>query len=219
MTEPSQMSTVPESLVEDSLAPRRTPVQKRAKRTVDQILDAAAELVDEVGVVAFTTNLLAQRSGIRIRTIYRYFPSKLGILMGLLVRLNDDSAEQVQRFADLADPECDWRELVNRWIDEIMEWTREQPGARLLMGWSHAIPELMALQEKLDDGWGHHMARAMRRRGVDLPPRQLYAICRNFNETLDALSVLAVSESQDCPAEMVEEMRRMLVAYLAKYLD
>ena len=46
-----------------------------------------------MGVVAFTTNLLAERSGIRIRTIYRYFPSKLGILTALTVRLYNDIAD------------------------------------------------------------------------------------------------------------------------------
>ena len=203
----------------DQYALRKTPVQKRAKKTVDRILDTAAVLVDEIGVVAFTTNLLARRSGIRIRTIYRYFPSKIGILMALVVRLNDDSADQLQSFAELADPERDWRELIDYWIDELMEWTREQPGARLLMAWSHSIPELMMMQEKLDDEWGHRMAAAMRGRGVDLPPKQLYAVCRNFSETLDSLSVLAASDAQDCTAELVEEARRMLVAYLAVYLD
>jgi hypothetical protein len=56
-------------------------------------------------------------------------------------------------------------------------------------------------------------------RGVELPHKQLYAVCRNFSETLDSLSVLAASDSQDCSAELVEEMRSMLVAYLAMYLD
>ena len=52
-----------------------------------QILETAAELVDEVGVVGFTTNLLAERAGIRVRTIYRYFPSKLGVLNALMILL------------------------------------------------------------------------------------------------------------------------------------
>ena len=202
-----------------ALAPRKTPVQKRSKKTVNRILDTAAVLIDEMGVVAFTTNLLAQRSGIRIRTVYRYFPSKIGILMALMVRLNNDSGSELWVSSDLADPEYDWRELVDRWIHGLMEWMRKEPGARLLMGCSHSIPELLAMREKLDDEWGHRLAVAMRKRGVDLPPKQLYAVCRSFSETLDSLSVLAVSNSQDCSAELVEEMRRILTAYLALYLD
>jgi AcrR family transcriptional regulator len=219
LTGSSHTSTALESLLEDRLAPRRTPVQKRAKRTVEKILDSAAELVDEVGVITFTTNLLAQRSGIRIRTIYRYFPSKLGILTALTVRLYDDVANPGQVFSELANPECDWRAAVDRWIEETVVWAREQPAARLLMDWGQGIPELTALLEKLDEEYGHHLAKALRERGVDLPPEQLYAVCRSFGEALDALASIAAMDDQDCTAELIEEARRMLRGYLALYLD
>ncbi|MBW1844388.1 MAG: TetR/AcrR family transcriptional regulator, partial [Deltaproteobacteria bacterium] len=105
---------------------------------MDRILETAAELVDEVGVVGFNTNLLAERAGIRIRTIYRYFPSKLGILSALIHHLNADSEERLKQLSDLGNPECDWRELIGEWIDDLMKWTRERPGARLLMSWSNS---------------------------------------------------------------------------------
>ena len=186
---------------------------------MDRILDTAAVLLDEVGIVAFTTNLLAQRSGIRIRTIYRYFPSKLGIFTALTVRLYDDIADETETFSVFADPERDWRAAVDRWIEEIMVWTRDQPAARLLMGWFHGIPEMTAMLEKFDAEFAHHLAKALPERGVDLPPKQLYAVCRIFGETLDALAYIAAMDDQDCTAELIEETRRMLFGYLAFYLD
>ncbi len=203
----------------EELGPRSRPIQERAKQTVNRILESAAELVDEVGVVGFTTNLLAERADIRIRTIYRYFPSKLGILSALMLRLNEDSAERLQRFSEFADPARDWRELVDAWIDDLIRWMRERPGARLLMGWTHAIPELMEMQDRMDEEWTHRMVEALRTRGVDLPSKQLYAVCRSFNETFDSLASLAVSDARDCSAEMIEEMRTILVRYLETYLD
>jgi AcrR family transcriptional regulator len=203
----------------DQYAFRKTPVQKRAKKTVDRILDTAAVLVDEIGVVAFTTNLLARRSGIRIRTIYRYFPSKIGILMALVVRLYSDIANEMETFSEFADPERDWRAAVDRWIEETMVWTRDQPAARLLIDWGQGIPELTAVLEKLDAEFGHHLARALRERGLDLPPKQLYAVCRSFGEALDSLASIAAMDDQDCRAELIEEARRMLFGYLALYLD
>lgn len=219
MMNPSQTSDASPSKLQEESGQRMIPVQKRAKRTVESILETAAALVDEVGVVAFTTNLLAERANLRIRTIYRYFPNKLGILKALLLHLNSESAEQLKMFADLSDPETDWRELVDDWIQDLVEWTRERPGARFMMGWSHGIPELVAIQEEIDDEWAYNMARAMRARGVELPDKQLYAACRNFSETLDSLSTLAISRAHGCSAEMIEETRRMLVRYLEPYLD
>jgi AcrR family transcriptional regulator len=203
----------------EELGPRSRPIQERAKHTVNRILESAAELVDEVGVVGFTTNLLAERADIRIRTIYRYFPSKLGILSALMLHLNEDSAERLKRFSELGDPTSDWRELVDAWIDDLVTWMRERPGARLLMGWTHGIPELMALQDRIDEEWKESMVEALRARGVDLPSRQLYAVCCTFNETLDALSEITVSDVDECSAEMIAEMRTILISYLEIYLD
>ena len=219
MVDQSERNTAREFEGQELLKPRSRPVQKRAKETVDRILESAAELVDEVGIVGFTTNLLAERADIRIRTIYRYFPSKLGILSALMLRLSDESSERLQRFSEFGDPTSDWRELVGVWIDDLVKWMRERPGTRLFMGWSHGIPELMAQQDRMDDEWTDNMAEALRARGVDLPPAQLYAICCSFNGTFDALAELAVSEDQDCSAEMIEEMRKILVRYLEIYLD
>jgi AcrR family transcriptional regulator len=198
---------------------RSQPAQERSRKTVVLILETAAELVDEVGVVGFTTNLLAERAGIRVRTIYRYFPSKIGILSALMIHLDDDSEDRLKLFSDLGDAECDWRKLIGRWLDDLSSWTRERPGARLLMGWSHAVPELVALGERIDEEWVNGMIEAMTARGVDLPARQLYAVCHNFIATLDSMTSLAASTTQEYSEEIIEETRCMLVLYLEHYLD
>jgi AcrR family transcriptional regulator len=201
------------------LEPRSRPVQERSRETVNRILETAAELVDEVGVVGFTTNLLAERANIRIRTIYRYFPSKLGILNALMIHLNEESEERLKGLSELGDPELDWRELIGTWVDDMLKWTRERPGARLHLGWSDSVPELLALHENLDDAWAHSLMDAMRARGVELPSKQLYAVCRVFNDALDSMTSLAAFSDHKYSDEITEETRRMLIRYLEPYLD
>ena len=203
----------------DRLEPRAVPVQERSRETVNRILETAAELVDEVGVIGFTTNLLAERAGIRVRTSYRYFPSKLGILCALMNHLNDDSVARLMQLSELGDPARDWRKLVETWIDDLLKWTREQPGARFYMGWSSSIPELLAQQDHLDDAWATSMIDAMRARGVDLPPKQLYAVCRTFFEALDTMTSLAAFSGHEYSDEIIQETRHMLIRYLEPYLD
>jgi len=198
---------------------RSQPIQERSKQTVHRILEAAAELLDEVGVVAFSTNLLAERADIRIRTIYRYFPSKMGILSALVNHLNEESVERLKQFSELGDPEVDWRELVSRWIGDVLTWTHERPGARLLMGWAQNVPELVVLSDRIEEEWVQVMMKAMRARGVDLPAGQLYAVCCTFNETLDSMTLLAASHSPRRAKAIITETRFMLLHYLAAYLD
>ncbi|QCR20455.1 TetR/AcrR family transcriptional regulator [Agrococcus sp. SGAir0287] len=65
---------------------RTPPVQRRASDRIDEILAAAAEVVDEVGPELLTTTLVAERAGAGVGTVYRYFPDRLAILQGLADR-------------------------------------------------------------------------------------------------------------------------------------
>lgn len=203
----------------DVLAPRALPVQKRAKETVKLILETAADLVDEVGLIAFSTNLLAKRAGIRIRTVYRYFPNKLGVLIALVRHLNDDGYENVETFTEFSDPEQDWREVVSAWLEDLTQWMSERPGARLAMTWSYCIPELVAIQEESDEIWTRGLMSAMRARGVDLPPEKLFAVCHSFAASLDAMAEMAATESGDRREDLIDEARRVLFLSLAQHLD
>src|SRR5688500_1538583 len=52
---------------------RTIPAQERSRRTVSAILDAASALLTEGGPDALTTSALADRTGLRVRNVYRYF--------------------------------------------------------------------------------------------------------------------------------------------------
>jgi AcrR family transcriptional regulator len=219
MSDSPQTSTAQQLEQYAQLKPRTLPIQKRARETVDLILEAAAELVDEVGVVAFTTEMLAQRAGIRIRTVYRYFPNKLGVLRALLLHLNAESEEQLGPYSVLADRERDWREVVDSWVDDLIVWSRRRRGVRLIMDWAYAVPELVVEQERLNKGWTRDMMSALRARGVEIPSNQLYGVCRCFVEMLDLLSIRANAQTDEHSDDVVEEMRCALISYLANYLD
>ncbi len=59
---------------------RRSPRQARAKEMIATILEATAEILEEDGVDALNTNLIAQRAGVSVGAVYQYFPNKAAIL-------------------------------------------------------------------------------------------------------------------------------------------
>lgn len=69
-----------------SLAPRSVPKQERAVATFEAILDAAASLLARGGLAAMTTNHVADRAGVNIGSLYRYFASKEAIVAALVDR-------------------------------------------------------------------------------------------------------------------------------------
>ncbi|KAA1194214.1 TetR/AcrR family transcriptional regulator [Pseudohalioglobus sediminis] len=71
------------------LLEKNRPRQARAKRTFEAILEAAAELLMEVGVERISTNLIAERAGITVPALYRYFPNKYAVINALGADLMD----------------------------------------------------------------------------------------------------------------------------------
>ena len=82
------------------LLEKNKPRQDRAKRTYEAILEAAAELLVEVGVERISTNLTAERAGITVPALYRYFPNKYAMLNALGAVLMDRQNEVVQQWFD-----------------------------------------------------------------------------------------------------------------------
>ncbi len=80
------------------LLEKNKPRQERAKRTYEGILDAAAHLLVEVGVERISTNLIAERAGITVPALYRYFPNKYAVLYALGAKLMDAQNEVAQEW-------------------------------------------------------------------------------------------------------------------------
>jgi len=74
---------------------RTLPTQARSRETFERILSEAVQLLDELGWDGFNTNLLAQRAGVRVSAVYRYFPNKEAILAQVF-------EEQIDEYIDSA---------------------------------------------------------------------------------------------------------------------
>ncbi|MFT4824889.1 MAG: AcrR family transcriptional regulator [Halioglobus sp.] len=101
---------------------KNKPVQARAKRTYEAILVAAAQLLIEVGVERISTNLIAERAGIAVPALYRYFPNKYAVLHALgaamMDRQNEVGLVWFKRLETLERPEA-----LLETIEELLKLT------------------------------------------------------------------------------------------------
>ena len=65
---------------------RRIPRQARAEETVAAILEGAAQILEAGGLAAFTTNAVAERTGVSIGTLYQYFGDKNALIHAIAAR-------------------------------------------------------------------------------------------------------------------------------------
>ncbi|WCS26211.1 TetR family transcriptional regulator [Methylobacterium sp. NMS14P] len=65
------------------ISKRKQPRQARSSDLVAAVLEAAAQVLAEVGAARFTTARVAERAGVSIGSLYQYFPNKAAILFQL----------------------------------------------------------------------------------------------------------------------------------------
>jgi len=65
---------------------RRHPREERTKEAIDDILEATAQILKQVGVHKATTELIAAHLGLSVGSLYQYFPNKIAVYEALMMR-------------------------------------------------------------------------------------------------------------------------------------
>jgi AcrR family transcriptional regulator len=201
------------------LSPRVQPVQQRAKDTVDLILDNAASLLQEVGVDAFNTNLLAERAGVAVRSVYRYYPNKLAVIVALAER---QAMEWQEIFSQLlipfADPEEEPFEAWDAVLDAYASYIEGKDGRSAIHRAMQALPQLAEINRQDNDALAVAIAAALRARGVDERPSRLSLISRMLLDTQDVAVDEALSRRGRVPIQLLDELKFMHRSYLAHFV-
>jgi AcrR family transcriptional regulator len=110
---------------------RNEPVQARSTARLAALLDAAADIIGEIGYERLTTAMVAERAGASIGTVYRYFPDRIVVLQSLSSRFLQNILERAD--AAVADEKnTTWWDAVSAVIDEIVAAFRTETGYRSL---------------------------------------------------------------------------------------
>ena len=106
---------------------RRRPVQRRSLERFERILDACAELLDEVGYTALTTKEVAHRAEVPIGTLYQFFPGVEGLVGALAERNLEHYVDRLGRRVEAERP-AHMGALVDLAVEEYVAMRRAVPG-------------------------------------------------------------------------------------------
>jgi AcrR family transcriptional regulator len=204
--------------VGSELGLRSEPRQARARETFEVLLSVAAELLDEVGIDGFNTNLLAERAGVRVRTVYRYFPNKRAVVIALAQRVVADWDAWVAEALEGFSPTSDWRVALRRVIDRYYEGVRAQPGHAGIRRAMSAVPELHEIDQEDNARMADVFARFLRGIAPDLPLARARLISRCLIESIVAIVDLAIELPPARSKALIDELMAMHGAYLEPWL-
>jgi len=107
---------------------RRHPKQARSQQRVDHLLNVAAQVFEEVGYAATTTNAIAARAEVPIGSLYQFFPNKEAILDALLERYLDELQQEVF----VLEENLPITILIDRVIERLASFHESHAGFRAL---------------------------------------------------------------------------------------
>ncbi|GGM01633.1 TetR family transcriptional regulator [Streptomyces fumigatiscleroticus] len=196
---------------------RRAPVQRRSAERLTRILDACADLLDEVGYDALSTRAVALRAGVPIGSVYRFFGNKRQMADALAQRNLERYSERVTERLEAAGGRADWRAALDVLLDEYLAMKRTAPGFSLV-DFGNQIP-VGARRAEPNHRVADRLGRLLSGRLDREPDEELRRAFLVAVETADALVHLAFRVAPDGDDRIIDEARELLRAYLARVLD
>lgn len=149
-------------------SPQQTSARRRNRRGEggqlrDEIVDAAAALLDETGDErSITLRSVARQAGIAAPSIYRHFPDQPAIMLAVVRRAFADLAGVLRSAVDVAGPGP--RDRLSALCHAYLEYAREHPERYRTMFGGLWMPSLDAsVSEKDLSGLGTESLRLLRR--------------------------------------------------------
>ena len=201
------------------LQARRKPLQARALKRHEQILDTTAELLEKVGVDELTTILIAKSLKISVGSLYHYFPNKIAILYALSQRWLDEITLALNDIdATLVDNE-DLHRFADHCTNRLLEVYRRQRGILHLVQAMFSIPELRALDEQHDEFMIVRFNNMFVRLGFGLGGKELNRIARIYLELIHAMSLVIVEERGAQASRTTDDLKFMAYSLLHRYKE
>jgi AcrR family transcriptional regulator len=195
---------------------RKQPVQQRSAKRVEQMLEACAALIDELGYDGVTTTLIAERAGVAVGSLYQFFPDKRAVVQALTKRHLDHFTNEIEERLDWANLEH-WWEGVDKIIDIYVEMYREIPGfSRVRFG---DVIDLRFIEDGRDNNTviTEQIAHVIADKN-DIPVETLYKQITVACDIADAILALAFRRKLFGEDDMIAEAKQVVRDYLAGQL-
>ena len=195
---------------------RSQPSQERSRRTFEGILSAAAALLDEVGWEGFNTNLLAEKAGCRVSTIYRYFPDKLAVVSVLAERVTALWRAELAGVGTEIETGRDLQEVWREYLPKFVTVVQTAPGALAIRKAMRVVPELQVIDDADSALLADLLGAALAKRLPHLSAARAKAAARTLIESGAALFDHAHRAPAEEMAELLRELSAMHEAYLSR---
>jgi AcrR family transcriptional regulator len=198
----------------DTLSTTKRPSQARSRATFDKILRSSTAIVLERGVQGLNTNVVAERAGINIGTVYHYFPDKTAILVELYEEQQRRQLAVVSPLLLALPTAPDLDEWIREMFDALLGLHLEHPDGSGMRRAFRAVPEVVELDDRNMAFHVTVLGDLLRERYPSLVARRAYAAARVIMST----TMMFLDVIRDMP-ESAKELHDEAVVSLQGYFQ
>jgi AcrR family transcriptional regulator len=191
-------------------------VQQRSAKRVEQMLEACAALIDELGYDGVTTTLIAERAGVAVGSLYQFFPDKRAVVQALTKRHLDHFTKEIEERLDWANLEH-WWDGVDTIIDIYVEMYRNVPGfGRVRFG---DVIDIRFIEDGRDNNTviSEQIANVVASKH-NIPVESLFRQITVAADIGDAILALAFRRKLFAEDDMIKEAKQVVRGYLSGQL-
>jgi AcrR family transcriptional regulator len=194
--------------------PRKRPTQSRAAHTVSAILVASARTFGERGFDAASVNVIAERAGVSIGSLYQYFPSKEALLVALAEQHTELALGTLEQL--LEERAADPLPIVVRAIVTKMVESHVDPLHRVLAQGLDTLGRATTLQETIDKRATAAVVRFLRDRHAEIRKDGFELTALLLVRAVDLLTHAAVERFPASleDGRLVNELTALVLGYL-----
>ncbi len=187
----------------------RAPRQERGKRRMDEILDAAEQLMLEVGPASASIQDIAKRAGASVGSIYHFFPTKEAILAALQARyVAEGEVVKGQILENMAAAATlPLNEFVDQLLSPFAAFLERRPAAFVLgppkSGHENKDPRMLAV-----------MREALRTRDPQCGDAELERRLQVLSAIGSGIADTVIRHNASDARHLVVEMKRAMYGYL-----
>jgi AcrR family transcriptional regulator len=196
-------------------ASRRTPLQARSNKTVEEILDAAASLLGHIPFEEITTSRVAQEAGISVGALYRFYSDRQEIFDAIAVRELEAFRLEIERAFTARQLIFSPRKSLGRVLDAYVNFVESRPHFRELALGNHISEWTRESQSDPQTGPGGILGDLLVRKCGWKPGKRLQLKIRVAAEAGDRVIAFAYKqETIEARRAVLHELKEMLTRYL-----
>ncbi len=203
------------------MEPKTQPSQDRSRQTYEAILQASGELLAEVGIENFSTNLICKRAALTPPALYRYFPNKYALLRALAERLMNAQDAAVYAWIERGGLEASTIEGMfenNRAIlNEVIRVTDTFPGGLWILRAMRAVPLMREVRIRSSDTVADRIFQSLVERYPETAPERLRRAAWLTTEVSNSVVEMVLEDPERDSHQSVEEACWMIAAYYGQF--